>query len=118
MCYLISSTFTTTAKLSLERSLVMKEVKDISVRSYRPLIKAPTGNPGETYYATLVSHQELDNLIGRLMQMCDLTGDIEQRKALKDTIKRLTREWLDSLYEESGYDKWTGIKESVEPIII
>lgn len=92
----------------------MKQLK----RQYKKLIQVPTGNPGEAYFAVLVSHQELDNLVGRLMQMCDLTGDIEQRKALKDTIKNLTREWLDNLYEDSGYDKWTGIKEDVEPVVL
>lgn len=92
--------------------------KDLITRQYSPIIKAPTGNPGETYYAVLVSHQNLDNLIGRLMQMCDLTGDIEQRKALKDTIKQLSRDWLDGIYESSGYDKYTGIKEDVTPIEI
>lgn len=87
-------------------------------RQYKPLINASTGNPGETYYAVLVSHQELDNLVGRLMQMCDLTGDQEQRKALKDTIKRTSRDWLDDLYEQSGYDKFEGKREDVKAIEI
>lgn len=87
-------------------------------RQYRPLIHAPTGNPGEAYYAVLVSHQELDNLVGRLMQMCDLTGDLEQRKALKDTIKQISRDWLDGLYEDSGYDKWTGKLDEVTAVEI
>lgn len=64
----------------------------------------------------LTSHEELDSLVGRLMQMCDLIGDVEQRKALKDTIKQISREWLDNLYEESGYDKWTGVKENAKVI--
>lgn len=62
-------------------------------------------------YYVLVSHQEFDSLVGRYMQMCDLIGDIEQRKALKDTIKRIGRDWLDDLYQESGYDKFTGLTD-------
>ena len=58
---------------------------------------------------TLISHKELDSLIGQLMQMCDLTGDIEQRKALKDTMKRICRRWLDNIYAASGYDKFKGV---------
>jgi hypothetical protein len=55
-----------------------------------------------------ISHWELDTLVGRLMQMCDLIGDVEQRSALKSTIKQITREWLDNEYDNRGYDKWTG----------
>jgi len=87
-------------------------------RQYKPLIHAPTGNPGERYYAVCVSHQELDNLVGRLMQMCDLTGDLEQRIALKSTIKQISRDWLDTLYEDSGYERFTGKREDVEAIEI
>ena len=68
----------------------------------------------DTYYV-LVSHRELDSLIGRLMQMCELTGDTEQRKALKDEIKQRSRQWLDDLYRDSGYDKWSGIMKDIEP---
>jgi hypothetical protein len=95
----------------------MSKLPKIS-RSYKPLINAPTGNPGEKYYAVCVSHQELDNLVGRLMQMCDLTGDIEQRKALKGTIKQISRDWLDNLYEESGYNTFTGKLPEVDAIEI
>lgn len=59
-----------------------------------------------------VSHKQLDDLIGRLMQMCDLTGDLEQRKALKDTIKNISRRWLDSLYEDGGYHNYEIIDPS------
>lgn len=85
---------------------------------YRKLLFVPSGNIGGGYYAVHVSHQELDNLIGRQMQMCDLIGDVEQRAALKSTIKQLTREWLDNLYEDSGYDKQTGKKEEIEAVSI
>lgn len=57
-----------------------------------------------------ISHQELDTLVGRLMQMCDLIGDVSQRDALKSTIKQTVRSWLDDEYSNVGYDKWTGIK--------
>lgn len=58
----------------------------------------------------IVSHHELDSLVGRLMQMCDLIGDLEQKNALKNTIKNICREWLDTEYESTGYDRWTGAK--------
>lgn len=76
---------------------------------YRKLVHSTNNTrSGPASYYTLVSHSEIDGLIGRLMQMCDLIGDVEQRKALKDTIKKLTRDWLDDLYTDSGYDKWDG----------
>lgn len=71
---------------------------------------------GVTSFFVLVSHRELDGLVGRLMQICDLTGDIQQRKALKDEIKHRCRDWLDGIYEESGYDKWTGVKPGAKVI--
>lgn len=69
-------------------------------------------------YFVPISHRELDILVGRLMQMCDLTGDQEQRKALKDTIKSITRDWLDSEYEMNGYDKWHGVKEGATIVTV
>lgn len=50
-----------------------------------------------------VSHLDLGNLIGRLMQMADLMGDTAQREAVKRTIKRESRDWLNGIYEEAGY---------------
>lgn len=73
----------------------------------RPLVETDKISNVASMYV-LVSHQELDNLVGRLMQMCELMGDIEQRNALKQEIKSRSREWLDGLYESSGYDKYTG----------
>lgn len=87
-------------------------------RQYKPLIHAPTGNPGEKYYAVCVSHQELDGLVGRLMQICDLTGDLKQRTALKSTIKQISRDWLDNLYEDAGYERFTGKHEEVVAVEI
>lgn len=68
----------------------------------------------ENSYFVPVSHQELDNLIGRLMQMCDLMSDPEQRKALKDEIKQRTRAWLDDTYSSYGYDKFEGVRDYAE----
>ena len=48
-------------------------------------------------------HGDLGNLIGRLMQMADLMGDTAQREAVKRTIKRESRDWLDGIYNEAGY---------------
>jgi hypothetical protein len=56
----------------------------------------------DSYYV-LISHQELDHLVGRLMQMCDVMGDKEQRDAVKSEIKYRTREWLDDKYAMAGY---------------
>lgn len=72
---------------------------------------------GETYY-TLISHEEIDGLIGTLMQMCDLMGDVEQRNALKSEIKQRTRRWMDDQYWCSGYDKNTGVMEGREAKLI
>ena len=87
-------------------------------RYSRKIVHSVNGEPhGGKAYFVLVSHKELDSLIGQLMQMCDLTGDQEQRKALKDTIKQINRDWLDNLYEASGYDRWSGLKEDVANVI-
>ena len=81
-----------------------------------PLIQVQ-GSDGDYFYTAVpVSHKELDDLIGRLMQMCDLIGDVQQRKALKDTIKRITREWLDSRYENLGYDRWQGTRPGIRTV--
>lgn len=57
-----------------------------------------------------VSHLELGNLVGELMQMCELNGDVEQRDALKRTIKQISRNWLDDIYEEAGYSNYKDIQ--------
>ena len=69
----------------------------------RPLVRDTDG-----FVSVPVSHKDLDDLIGRLMQMCEPTGDVEQRRALKSEIKFRSREWLDGLYSSTGYDKFTG----------
>lgn len=61
-----------------------------------------------TVLSVPVNHKQLNSLIGRLMQMCELIGDTEQRKALKDTIKQHCRDWMDSEYEDAGYDIFGG----------
>lgn len=67
--------------------------------SYRPMVKEENG----AYYV-LVSHQELNGLIGKLMHMFELNGDVEQRNALKQETKWRCREWLDDIYTDSGYE--------------
>ena len=86
-------------------------------RSPRKIVLTSQHGEDHKGYYVLVSHTELDSLVGRLMQMCDLTGDMEQRKALKDTIKRTGRDWLDDLYRDSGYDKWTGLMKDQARLI-
>ena len=68
---------------------------------------------GDGRIAVTVSHLELGNLIGGLMGMCDLNGDVEQREAQKRTIKMKCREWLDSIYEEAGYKHSGGSKHPI-----
>jgi hypothetical protein len=84
----------------------------------RKLVSTNNGDlpEGVSSVFVLVSHQELDTLVGRLMQLCDLTGDTEQRKALKDEIKHRSRDWLDDLYEQSGYDKWSGVQPGAQVV--
>jgi len=77
-------------------------------RNYRPLIE-------DGGYFVPVSHLELDSLIGRLCQLFELNGDVEQRNALKSETKQRCRDWLDAQYIESGYDKWTGLAKGVVP---
>lgn len=72
------------------------EVKQ-SAKIYKPLVSTKTG------YYVLISHHELDDLIGRLMQMLELNGDVEQRNALKQETKWRCRSWLDTRYEQGGY---------------
>lgn len=88
----------------------MSKAIDIAVRSYRPLIKEKQ-NGG---YYVLISHAQLDDLIGRLMQMFELNGDAEQRNALKQETKWRCREWLDANYENSGYERNHGISKDAK----
>lgn len=79
-------------------------------RTYQPIVE----NDG---YYVLVSHKELDGLIGRLMQMLELNGDVEQRNALKQETKWRCRDWLDDIYRESGYDQQVdGLRDGIDPI--
>jgi len=61
----------------------------------------------------LVDHGDLDDLIGRLMNYVEATyQDKEQRDAHKRLVKRVCREWLDSVYKwENGWE----IAFSVDP---
>lgn len=74
-------------------------------RKYRPLLQDKNNG-----VFVPVSHGELDDLIGRLMQMFELNGDVEQRNALKQETKWRCREWLDSQYENSGYTNYRTVE--------
>ena len=54
----------------------------------------------------LVDHQDLDSLIGQLMQYIEATyQDKEQREAQKGIVKRLCRDWLTHIYDwEKGWE--------------
>lgn len=58
---------------------------------------------GEGAFYVPISHLELDGLVGRLMQICDIMGDSTQREAVKSEIKQRTRGWLNSEYDYLGY---------------
>lgn len=75
---------------------VKEEYKIDMPLSSKPLIQ-------KDYTYVMVSHQELDDLIARLMHLAELDSDKEHRTALKGEIKHRTRNWLDQLYENSGY---------------
>jgi len=72
-----------------------------------PLIEAekPLINFNGSNYA-LVSHEELDNLIGSFMQVFDLNGDAVQRESLKAMTKEKCRTWLNNQYYKAGRDEW------------
>lgn len=55
-------------------------------------------------YYVPIDHRILDGLVGRLLQLADLTADAQQRQALKSEIKHRCRDWLDSEYKMNGYD--------------
>lgn len=75
---------------------------------YLPLITEQEGRNSYVESAP-VNHKDLDHLIGRLMQMFDLNGDVEQRKAQKSQTKMVCREWLDNIYNDKcAYNKKPG----------
>lgn len=51
----------------------------------------------------MVSHQELDDLVAKLMHLAELDSDKEHREALKGEIKYRVRSWLDDQYYDAGY---------------
>lgn len=73
-----------------------REIPDVGPISNKPLIRLD-------YTYVMVSHQELDDLIARLMHLAELDSDKEHRDALKGELKHISRSWLDNLYSESGY---------------
>lgn len=100
------------AEFSLERELSMsgEEVVAMPATGYRYMTLVNREDPTMegTVLSVPINHRQLDSLVGRLMQMCDLIGDVAQRKALKDTIKQISRDWLDTEYEDAGYDRFGG----------
>jgi hypothetical protein len=73
-------------------------LKDYRILSERPLID----QNGRVY--VMISHSELDNLIGSLMHLMDLNSDVQFREAMKSEIKMRTRQWLNDEYCNSGYE--------------
>jgi len=87
-------------------------------RTFKTLLEIDDGEDVPSGYAVYIHHGHLDHLVGRMMQMCDLIGDVNQRDALKDTLKRISRDWLDDMFEESGYQKYEGLVTGVQPVKI
>jgi hypothetical protein len=61
-----------------------------------PLIKS------DGYYV-MVSHNELNGLVARLMHLAELDSDKTHREAVKGELKQVARNWLDDLYDDAGY---------------
>lgn len=83
----------------------MAKADEVNYPKFRRLLKID-----DVYYVP-IDHKLFGNLIGSLMQMCDLIGDPEQRKALKDEIKQRGRRWLDDEYQMNGYERWQGVQD-------
>lgn len=95
----------------------MSEVLEtVKVPNERRLLDIKNGIEGGYWVA--ISHKELDHLVGNLMQLIDIVGNPEQSRALKDEIKHRCRNWLDDYYSMAGYDKWQGITNSANPVVI
>lgn len=77
-----------------------------------PLIQNESG-----YVYVMVSHNELDSLVARLMHLAELNSDVEYRNALKGELKQISRSWLDDLYEESGYTNHSYDQDKVVSIV-
>lgn len=69
---------------------------------------------GQVY--VMVSHEELNGLIARLMHIAELNSDKEYRGALKGEMKFVSRTWLDDLYKQAGYDNHDYDKSKVVKI--
>lgn len=67
-----------------------------SILSDNPLIQ-------RDFTYVMVSHNELNGLVARLMHIAELDSDKEHREALKGELKQNARAWLDGLYHDSGY---------------
>lgn len=76
---------------------------------FKPLVIDEDG-----YQNVLVNFMTIDSLVGRLMEMCELNGDVEQRNALKRQIKQITRGWLRDQYSDAGAGEWGDLKEHVK----
>jgi len=61
------------------------------------------GSHGKTLYG--INWQEVDNLVGRLLTLCDATfTDQVQRKAFKDMVRQHVKEWMAIIVADASYD--------------
>lgn len=82
----------------------MKKVKDFKATEYRIFGKRPLIQQGYLY--VMISHEELNNLVAKLMHIAELDSDKEHREALKGELKHQVRNWLDEQYREAGYENY------------
>lgn len=94
----------------------MSRVEETKSPNQRRLLNIKNGIEGGYWVA--ISHQELDSLVGTLMQLLDIVGNPDQSRALKDEVKHRCRNWLDDHYDMAGYDKWQGVTDRANPVVI
>jgi len=66
------------------------------------------------FHNVLVNFETINPLIGRLMEMCELNGDVEQRNALKRQIKQIVNDWLRNEYSAAGSGVYGRLEDDVE----
>lgn len=80
---------------------IINKLDEYRIFNERPLIDLNGG------VYVMISHAELDDLIGSLMHLMDLNSDVQFREAMKSEIKIRTRQWLNDKYSSSGYEYGT-----------
>jgi hypothetical protein len=67
--------------------------------------ESPGPNPGVTDELYGLNWREFDNLLGRILTLCDASfTDREQRKAFKDLVRQHLKEWVNGVMIEACAD--------------